>query len=300
MSKDANTFDRYRPKLHGIAYRMLGSRADAEDVVQDAYLRWHGTDTAELRSPEAWLVTVVTRLSLDRLRAAKVERQAYAGQWIPEPLVEAHAPPADQAVEIAGDLSIAFLMVLERLAPEERAAFLLHDVFDISYAEIATMIGKRQDACRQAVHRARRRVRRDRPRFQVDREDHRRLLERFVEASRSGDREALLSLLAEDVSFTSDGGGKVPSVSKVLHGAVPVARFYQGIARRIGGRAHFHLAQVNGSPGILRYLDGDLDSVTSLVTDGRRIVEIYTIRNPDKLARIEHDLPAPTAATPSR
>lgn len=289
MESAATRFNQYRHKLLGIAYRMLGSRADAEDVLQDAYLRWYKADHASLRSPEAWLVTVVTRLSLDRLRAAKTEREAYVGQWIPEPLVEAHVSEAEQAIDMVGDLSIAFLMVLERLGPEERAAFLLHDVFDFDYIDIAPMLGKNQAACRQAVHRARQRVRADRPRFEVNPQAHLQLLERFMDASRSGDKDDLLALFADDIRFTSDGGGKVKAVSKVLVGARPVSRFYHAIARRFGPQMQFRLANINGNPGILRYFDGHLESVTSLVTDGRRILEIYILRNPDKLAQVRLD-----------
>ena len=186
-SPDAtDPFTALRPRLFGIAYRMLGTRADADDVLQDAWLRWHRTDTATLQSAEAWLVTVVTRLAIDRLRAVKVERQAYVGWWLPEPLVDAadtHTPEA--AAELASDVSVAFLWVLERLAPEERAAYLLREVFDHDYADIAALLDKSEAACRQLVHRAGERVRRERPRFDVPRQAHRRLLERFVHAARS-------------------------------------------------------------------------------------------------------------------
>jgi RNA polymerase sigma-70 factor (ECF subfamily) len=279
-------FNQFRPKLQGVAYRMLGSRADAEDVLQEAYLRWHKTELAQLRSPEAWLVTVVTRLSVDRLRAARSERETYFGEWIPEPLVESHAPSADQTIEMAGDLSIAFLVVLERLSPEERAAFLLHDVFDFDYSEIAPILGKRQDACRQIVSRARQRVRKDRPRFEVSRTAHLQLLERFMDATRSGDRDALMALFSEDVTLTSDGGGKVSSINRVLHGAKPVTRLLHGIARHFGPKMSFELANINGVAGILRFFDGQLESATSLVTDGQHIIEIYSVRNPDKLSDI--------------
>lgn len=289
VESKARIFNQFRPKLHGVAYRMLGSRADTEDVLQEAYLRWHKTDHAELCSPEAWLVTVVTRLSIDRLRNARSEREVYFGEWIPEPLVQSHAPSTDQVIELAGDLSIAFLMVLERLAPEERAAFLLHDVFDFEYSEIAPILGKRQDACRQIVSRARQRVRKDRPRFEVSREEYLRLLERFMDATRSGDHDALMALFVEDVTLTSDGGGKVSSINRVLRGARPVTRLLQGIARHYGSKMSFRLADINGETGILRYFDGQLESATALVTDGEHIIEIYSVRNPDKLAGIVAD-----------
>jgi RNA polymerase sigma-70 factor, ECF subfamily len=281
----ADPFAALRPRLFGIAYRMLGTRADAEDVLQDAWLRWHRTDSAPLRSAEAWLVTVVTRLAIDRLRAAKVEREAYVGWWLPEPLVEVDTPEA--AAELAGDVSVAFLWVLERLAPEERAAYLLRQVFDHDYADIAALLDKSEAACRQLVHRATERVRQERPRFDVPRQAHRRLLERFVQAARSGDREAMRALLAENIEVISDGGGKVPSFGQVLRGADRIANLYWVVSKRPQNRASYRIVQINGEPGLLRFFDGRLESAQAFVTHGERIVAIYTVRNPDKLARIE-------------
>ena len=192
MNDRVAVFNEHRPRLYGIAYRMLGTRADAEDIVQEAYLRWHRADIERLRAPEAWLVTATTRLCIDRLRAARTEREAFVGPWLPEPITGL-APPADAHSELASDLSFAFLLVLERLAPEERAAFLLHEVFDSGYADIAAILGKSEATCRQIVHRARRRVHQDRPRFKVSEGARSRLLERFVEALRTEDKTALLS-----------------------------------------------------------------------------------------------------------
>jgi RNA polymerase sigma factor (sigma-70 family) len=179
-------FQACRPKLYGIAYRMLGSRADAEDMLQEAFLRWHRTDGGTVRSPEAWLTTAVTRLCIDRLRAARVERRAYFGPWLPEPLVGEESGQPDRASELASDLSVAFLLLLERLAPRERAAFLLHEVFDCGYGEIAPMLGVSEANCRQIVRRARQRVQRDRPRFEVSDSARRRLLETFHAALQAG------------------------------------------------------------------------------------------------------------------
>lgn len=279
-------FGKHRKRLMGIAYRMLGTRSDAEDVLQDAYVKWMQSDASEIRSAEAWLVTVVTRLSIDRLRAAKAEREHYVGQWIPEPWLTDHAPPAEQPLEMANDISIAFLMVLERLAPEERAAFLLRTVFDFEYQEIAQMIGKSSEACRQLVHRARQRVKLDRPRFEVSSEAHLLLLQRFIEAARSGDRERLAALFSEDVTLTSDGGGKVPSVLRPLRGAERVAKLYYAIRRKLGERMAFRIAEINGIPGLLRNVDGELESATSFITDGTRILDIYVVRNPEKLKSV--------------
>lgn len=279
-------FEKHRKRLMGIAYRMLGTRSDAEDILQDAYVKWMQSDSSMLRSPEAWLVTVVTRLSIDRLRSAKTEREHYVGQWIPEPWVTESVPPAEQYLEMAGDISVAFLMVLERLSPDERAAFLLKTVFDFDYPEIERMLGKSGDACRQLVHRARQRVKLGRPRFEVSREAHLALLRKFMEAARSGEKEKLTALFSEDITLTGDGGGKVQSVLRPLHGPDRVARLYCAIWKRYGESTDFMIAEINGIPGILRNVDGKLDSATSLVTDGNRILDIYTVRNPEKLKSV--------------
>ena len=279
-------FGALRPRLFAIAYRMLGSRADAEDVLQDAWLRWHGADRQALQSSEAWLVTVVTRLAIDRLRAAKAEREAYVGWWLPEPLVEVDEATPESAVEMAGELSLALLWVLERLAPEERAAFLLRQVFDTDYPEIAALLGKSEAACRQMVHRASQRVQQERPRFGVPQDVHRKVLEKFVQAARSGERQAIRSLLAEDVQLVSDGGGKVPAFLRILHGADRVTNLYWALFRRRGRHLVYRLARINGEPGLLRYVEGKLESAQAFVVDDGRITAIYSVRNPDKLSGI--------------
>ena len=285
---DATTdpFAALRPRLFGIAYRMLGVRADAEDVLQDAWLRWSAADQGALQSAEAWLVTVVTRLSIDRLRAAKAEREAYVGWWLPEPIVEVDERTPETAAELASDLSVAFLHMLERLGPEERAAFLLRQVFDYDYGEIAAIMDKSEAAVRQMVHRAGERVRAERPRFEVPRDTHVKLLTRFMEAAQSGRREAIRALLAENAEAIGDGGGKVPSVPHGLLGPDRVANLYWAHYLKRGGRIAYRIATINGEPGLLRYVDGKLESAQALVTDGERIVSIYVVRNPDKLARI--------------
>ena len=290
MASDAapppDPFDALRSRLFALAYRMLGTRADAEDVVQDAWLRWRQSERAVIQTAEAWLVTIVTRLAIDRLRAAKTEREAYIGAWLPEPIVELDERTPEAAVERASDLSVALLWVLERLSPEERAAFLLRQVFDYDYAEIAALLGKREAACRQMVHRATERVREARVRFDVDRNVHRRVVERFMHAAQTGDRAAIASMLADDVELVGDGGGKVPSIMKVLQGASRIANLFWATRRRLDGRIAYRAAQVNGEPGLLRYVDGALESAQAFTTDGERIVAIYVVRNPDKLARI--------------
>ncbi len=285
-SRAPDDFGALRPRLFAIAYRMLGSRADAEDVLQDAWLRWHAADRQALQSSEAWLVTVVTRLAIDRLRAAKAEREAYVGWWLPEPLVDIDEATPESAVEMAGELSLALLWVLERLAPEERAAFLLRQVFDTDYPEIAALLGKSEAACRQMVHRAAQRVQQERPRFGVPQDVHRKLLEKFVHAARSGERGAIRSLLAEDVQLVSDGGGKVPAFLRILRGADRVTNLYWALFRRRGRHIVYRLARINGEPGLLRYIDGKLESAQAFVVDEGRIAAIYSVRNPDKLAGI--------------
>ena len=275
-------FTTLRPRLFGIAYRMLGVRADAEDVLQDAWLRWSRTDASTLQSAEAWLVTIVTRLSIDRLRALKAEREAYVGWWLPEPLVELDAHTPESAAELAGELSVAFLYVLERLGPEERAAFLLRQVFDYDYPEIAAQLGKTEASCRQMVHRASERV---------PQAVHHQLLQRFMKAAQSGDRHAIEALLSEDAQLIGDGGGVVPSFPKPLVGPFRITNLYWALFRRLGAQVVYRMALINGEPGLLRYVDGRIESAQAFVTDGERIMAIYAVRNPDKLAGIPATLP---------
>lgn len=285
-SATVDTFQSLRPRLFGIAYRMLGVRADAEDVVQDAWLRWMGSDSAAVQSAEAWLVTVTTRLAIDRLRAARQEREHYVGEWLPEPIVQLEEDTPESLVERADDLSLAFLHVLERLGPEERAAYLLRQAFDYDYGEIAAVLGKTEAAVRQSVHRAAERLKLERPRFEVPRELHVRLLQRFVTAASTGDRAAIQALLAEDVAAIGDGGGKVPSVPGGMHGRERVANLFWAHHLRLGERITYRMATINGAPGFLRFVDGRLESAQAVVTDGEHIVAFYAVRNPDKLAGI--------------
>ena len=282
-------FERHRGRLHGIAYRMLGSRAEADDIVQEAWLRWDRAPAGEIRAPEAWLVTATTRLCIDRLRQLRAEREHYVGPWLPEPLTLDTSPPADRAAELASDLSVAFLAVLERLAPEERAAFLLHDLFDSGYDDIAQILGKSEAACRQIVSRARKRVREDQPRVQVSAEARRKLLHRLVEAVQSQDPAVLVRVLAEDATWTSDGGGKAKAAKKVVHGAEHVARFATGVFHRHLEDIEFRDVVVNGEAGVAAFVQGQLLSVISILTDGQRILGVYSILNPDKLQGLSLD-----------
>jgi len=281
----AVVFAENRGRLWSIAYRMLGSRADADDAVQDAYLRWHGARADEIRTPQAWLVTTVTRICIDRLKRLRTEREHYTGPWLPEPLVE-EIPAADHAAELASELSVALLAVLERLAPEERAAFLLREMFDSGYGDIAQILGKSEVATRQIVSRATKRVRDERPRVAVSDEAKLRLLDGLVHALQTQDREGLLKLLAKDSAWTSDGGGKARAARKVIRGAEKVARFGTGVFRKIVSHVVFQPVKVNGEPGIASLYDGQLFAVMTIRTDGHRILDVYSILNPDKLRGI--------------
>jgi RNA polymerase sigma-70 factor (ECF subfamily) len=283
-------FEEHRSRLFGVAYRMLGSRAEAEDVVQEAYLRWHRAHRAAIREPRAWLVTTTTRLAIDRLRALKIQREAYKGPWLPEPLLGREPPRPDRAAELASDLSVAFVVLLERLAPEERAAFLLHDVFDCDYAEIARTLDRSEATCRQIVHRARERVRSERRRFEATETSRVRLLRTFLAAAEARDERALLELFSPDATWTSDGGGQVPAARRVILGRERIVRLVLGLEDRLYRRraASRHLAAVNGETGFLTWMEGRLFSATSIATDGERILAVYSVLNPDKLGSSEH------------
>ncbi len=249
-------------------------------------LRWHRVDWERVQSAEAWLVTTVTRLCIDRLRAARAERQAYVGPWLPEPVATDPASAPDAHIELASDLSTAFLVVLERLAPEERAAFLLHDVFETKYDEIGRILGKSEAACRQVVHRARERVRRDKPRFEVSDNARGRLLEKFLTALQAEDHAALLSLFAKDATWTADGGGNVKAALKPIHGDRLISRFALGIWRRYLAQKTFRQMTINGETALVAF-DGERPfTVFTIVTDGLRIHSLFAVVNPDKLKNI--------------
>jgi RNA polymerase sigma-70 factor (TIGR02957 family) len=286
MDTASLTFNGLRPRLRGIAYRMLGSLAEAEEVVQDAWLRWHEADYVARDDPTGWLVTVTTRLSINRLRAAKVQREHYAGLWLPEPVLTDAQDSPEQMLERADDLSVAFLLMLERLAPEARAAFLLREVFDADYDELARTIGKSEAACRQLVHRAREQLREERPRFEVSPDTHRRLLGRFAQALTGGDFSALKAMLADDAELIGDGGGKVPSFGRPMLGGQRIAQLLFAASLRLKDEQRIELALINGEWGLLRFFHGALESAQSYETDGERIVRIHVQRNPDKLVRV--------------
>jgi RNA polymerase sigma-70 factor (ECF subfamily) len=279
----AASFDPLRPRLVRVAYRMLGSVADAEDVVQDAYLRWLGADRAAVREPEAFLRRVVTRLCLDHLKSARVQREDYVGPWLPEPMVE------PEPVE---DVTLPLMVALERLSPLERAAFLLHDVFGLGFDEVAEAIGREPAACRQLAARAREHVRAERPRFPLEKNRGLEIAAAFFAASRRGDMSALSAMLAEDVAIYSDGGGKRSAGLKPIRGIADALKLWGSLARFFakGGSDLVDYGYVNGLPGFVsRESDGMIQTTALLVEDGR-IRAIYVMRNPDKLRHLDASL----------
>jgi RNA polymerase sigma-70 factor (ECF subfamily) len=282
------TFEAHRGRLFGLAYRMLGSRADAEDVVQEVWIRWHQAQDADIRTPEAWLVTTATRLAIDRLRAVRTAREAYSGPWLPEPLLQTAPPPPDYHAEIASDLSMAFLFVLERLAPEERAAFLLHEVFEASYADIASMLGRTESACRQIVSRARKRVRRDERRHQATDTEKATLLETFRAAMATRDEAALVRLFTPDVTWLADGGGVVHAAPYPIRGVARVVKLVLGLQRIYAGKgATLEPAWLGGEPGLVAHIGDRLAATYAVRAEDGRIAEVYVMLNPAKLSQTE-------------
>ena len=277
------TFAAERPRLFGLAYRMLGTVGDAEDVLQEAWLRWQALDQGTLNNAQAWLTTVVTRLAVDALRRAKRDREGYVGEWLPEPLVLDVAPP-DRGAETAESLSMAFLVLLERLSPNERAAYLLREVFGLDYGEIAEILEKSEPACRQLVKRARDHLN---PRYrapqQVD-DEVAALVTKFVQATLDADVDALVACLAEDAAFHSDHGGKVAAARRTIFGASKVARFIVGVTQRFGPEnATTRVMNINGAPGVVVYSNGRPDTALVLEVADGSLCRIYAIRNPEKL-----------------
>jgi RNA polymerase sigma-70 factor (ECF subfamily) len=284
-SGSAAAFDALRPTLRRVAYRMLGSVADAEDVVQEAFLRWHGADREAVREPEGYLRSVVTRLCLDVLKSARRRREVYVGPWLPEPVVE-----AAQGDGLDDEVTLPLMMALDRLSPLERAAFLLHDVFGTPFDEVAEIIGREPAACRQLASRARTHVRAAKPRFTTPKERGLKIAEAFFAASRSGDMSGLQALLAEDVALYSDGGGVRPAALRTVIGAEDVLRVHAAIARKFYESGPSQLVRyglINGLPGfVTREPDGILQTTAFLVEEGR-VAAIYIMRNPDKLKHLE-------------
>ncbi|WP_433241770.1 RNA polymerase sigma factor SigJ [Streptosporangium sp. CA-135522] len=277
-------FGAIRPRLVGVAYGLLGSLDEAEDVVQDAWFRLGRADRVEIQDVTGWLVVTVSRLALDVLRSARVRREEYVGPWLPEPVVTG-ADPADR-VTLAESLSMAMLVVLESLSPAERTAFVLHDVFGATFDEVAQAVGRSPAACRQLAARARKHVSARTPRFGVDADEHRRVVEAFARANVGDAIDTLLALLDPDVVLRSDGGGLARAARRPIHGADRVARFLIGVAGRYGVAGRFDSTTVNGRPGLLRFHRGRLKGVYGLTVADSRITEIFVVMNPQKLRSV--------------
>lgn len=299
MSDPAASFEPHRRRLLGLAYRMLGSMADAEDAVQETYVRWHGADRERVQDPKAFLITTTTRICLDLLRAARTRREQYVGPWLPEPVLDTAALAPDSSTELAEDLSFALLLTLDRLSPLERAAFLLHDVFDCSFSGVAAALQRSEAACRQLATRARTHVRAARPRGAVAASPasasidakHAQLMAAFMTATQAGDVEALKRMLAEDVRIVTDGGGKVRAAREVIEGADNAARFLVGATRQRADawwRPDFtvRLARINGLPGIVVDSPRGTMQTAAFEIDGDRVRALYVVRNVDKLRHL--------------
>jgi len=299
VSNPAASFEPYRRRLLGLAYRMLGSMADAEDAVQETYLRWHAADRNKVLDPRAFLMTTTTRICLDMLTSARARREEYVGPWLPEPVVDTAALAPDSRTELAEDLSIALLLALDRLSPLERAAFLLHDVFDFSFNEVAAALKRSEAACRQLATRARAHVRAVRPRGatmpsarsgEIDAK-HAQLLSAFMKATQAGDLNAMMQLLASDVRIVTDGGGKVRAALKVIDGADRAARFIVGATRKRPDswwREDFTMrfAIINGLPGVIVDAPEGPVQTAAIEIEGDVIRAMYVVRNPEKLRHL--------------
>jgi RNA polymerase sigma-70 factor (ECF subfamily) len=294
MEQNVNAieFEEHRPLLFSLAYRMLGSAAEAEDVVQDTWMRATGSQ-ADVGSPRAWLATIATRLALDRLKSARVAREEYVGTWLPEPVLTGPEANQQDAAERRETITFAFLTMLERLSPAERAAFVLREAFDFEYAEIADVLETSPANARQLVHRSRTRLAEARPRFPATRQRAVEMVERFRNALADGDVPALTQLLAEDVHFRADGGGKATAARVPLEGRDAVVRLFAGfirIAAQMRIDTATELREVNGEPAILVWINGQLETVFSFGVDDAGIGDIRAVRNPDKLTRIAREL----------
>ena len=289
MTADApqiQAFNEHRSLIFSIAYRMLGSVMDAEDAVQETYLRWQQSGEDAVRSPKSYLSTVVTRLCIDQLRSAKRQREEYIGPWLPEPLVMEETADMDENLALADSLSMAFLVMLEALNPTERAAFLLREVFEYPYAEIAAIVDKSESNCRQMVRRARQRVAERRHRYEPSKAQLQQMVSRFLIAAQQGDMDGLLEMLEEDVTLWSDGGGKTAAAINPIYGADKVARFFIGIISKMPPDTVSKAARVNGQPGLIVYIDGKPYSVMVAEMQDEKVAAIRIVVNPEKLRHI--------------
>ncbi|ESA35311.1 rna polymerase sigma factor [Leptolyngbya sp. Heron Island J] len=286
-------FEQNRHTLEGIAYRMLGELSGALDIVQETYLKWCEIDVSTVHSPRAWLITVCSRIALNQLKSARVRRELYVGEWLPEPLPDQLNQDPRVQLELDDTVSVALLLALERLSPSERAAFLLHDVFNLSFNEIANILGKSNANCRQLATRARKHIREHRPRFQTTPEEHQTLLEAFISAARQGELDRLVTLLANQVELYSDGGGQVEALPSILCGAEKVAKFFVSVFGRYQRNAiaiQTLWLRFNGSSGLLIYENGQLATALTIDVHAGHIYRLYAVRNPDKLSNLPAEM----------
>ena len=284
MEPKVHVFEKHRPLLEGLAYRMLGVRADARDVVQETFLRWSAAE--DIDDPRAWLVTVCSRIALNALQSARARREVYVGTWLPEPFDGPNGEDPLDRLQVDHTISMALMHALERLTPPERASLLLHDVYGYTFDEIATMLRRPSTACRKLASRARDRVREAKPRFTASADEHRRLLAAFLVSVRAGDREQLQTLLTAEAELHADGGGKAKTIRRVLRGPKAITKFYVALWRALDvveGRLYVESCWLNGAPGLLMYEKGELAAAVSMSIAGGKIHRIYAHRNPEKL-----------------
>ncbi|MFF6777352.1 RNA polymerase sigma factor SigJ [Streptomyces sp. NPDC012637] len=292
LTDPTDLFEEHRAMLTGVAYRMLGRAADAEDVVQEAWLRWSSGDRAEVREPRAYLVRITTRLAIDRLRQVQSRRESYVGPWLPEPIVTDFGPAVPDTAEralLADSVSLALLVVLESLSPLERAVFVLREAFGFPFAEIATTLDRSESAVRQLAARARKHVDEGRPRYDVDPAQRRDLTERFLAAAANGDLEGLLALLAPDVRLVGDSGGKAKAPLRIMETADKIGRFMVAVAQGAGADFDFRFEEINGGPALVALVGGKVDAVYQVDVRDGRIACMYILRNPDKLQGLTLD-----------
>jgi len=292
FSDKTQIFEQHRRTLEGLAYRMLGTLTEAQDAVQETYLKWHKQDCNALNSYRAWLITVCTRICLNQLKLSYKKREVYVGEWLPEPLFQEYEEGMDTQLEINETLTMALLQVLESLSPVERAVFLLHDVFDINFSEISGIVNKSSKNCRQIATRARKHIRYRRPKFAVTQQQHRMLLEGFINAAQACDIDGLISILVDNVELYSDGGGKVSALPDILCGNRNVAEFFASVfsdyqKQKINFNIVFQ--RFNSSFGLLFFEDGQLTTALTIECDSNQIIRVFAVRNPDKLCNTPYN-----------
>lgn len=288
MNKSTEIFESYRPSLFRLAYGMLGRVAPAEDAVQEAFLRWQKQDIGQINSPQAFLSTIVSRLCLDEIKSARNQREKYIGPNLPEPFLAEESETPEEKMELAESLSMALLVVLEQLDPIQRAVFILREVFDYDYASVAEIINKSKSHCRKIAQRARESVQEKKPRFEKNTKEQQELVTAFINAMQDGELAEMENMLAEEVILYSDGGGKVSAARKPVAGSAKVAKFLTSLQKRVTQFFRIEFADINGEPGLLAYLDEQLNNVWSFHIENNKIQSIYVVLNPDKLKHVAH------------